>query len=109
MAPRPAPPVAALPADGSTGAPPAGVAARVGAALDDAALGGPAALVVDAATGEDLLARDADRPALPASVTKLLTAVAALHALDPRGAARHARGGRRCGRGRAGGGEGTRR
>ena len=81
--PRPAPALAALPADGSAGRPPADVAARVGAALDDPALGGPAALVVDAATGEDLLARDAERPAVPASVTKLLTAVAALHALDP--------------------------
>jgi D-alanyl-D-alanine carboxypeptidase/D-alanyl-D-alanine-endopeptidase (penicillin-binding protein 4) len=63
-----------------------------GSALEDAlspvlgspALGtGPAARVVDVATGEVLLDRGGDRPAVPASTAKLLTAVAVLTTLDP--------------------------
>lgn len=42
-----------------------------------------AALVVDAETGQPLFARDADRPMVPASNLKVLTALAALEALGP--------------------------
>ncbi|MGY1632609.1 D-alanyl-D-alanine carboxypeptidase/D-alanyl-D-alanine-endopeptidase [Geodermatophilus sp. SYSU D01186] len=44
---------------------------------------GVSASVVDVATGELLLDRDADTPAVPASTAKLLTAVAALTTLGP--------------------------
>jgi D-alanyl-D-alanine carboxypeptidase/D-alanyl-D-alanine-endopeptidase (penicillin-binding protein 4) len=43
----------------------------------------PASVVVDVATGDVLLDRDGDRPAVPASTAKLLTAVAALTTLGP--------------------------
>ncbi|MFL6137683.1 MAG: D-alanyl-D-alanine carboxypeptidase/D-alanyl-D-alanine-endopeptidase [Frankiaceae bacterium] len=53
-------------------------------ATADPALGGAvAASVVDAATGRSLYAAGADRPVVPASTAKLLTAVAALQALGP--------------------------
>ena len=42
-----------------------------------------AVLVVDAETGKPLFARDADRPMVPASNLKVLTALAALEALGP--------------------------
>jgi D-alanyl-D-alanine carboxypeptidase/D-alanyl-D-alanine-endopeptidase (penicillin-binding protein 4) len=42
-----------------------------------------AALVVDAETGQTLFARDADRPMVPASNLKVLTALAALEAFGP--------------------------
>ncbi|MBB3083424.1 D-alanyl-D-alanine carboxypeptidase/D-alanyl-D-alanine endopeptidase [Geodermatophilus sabuli] len=52
--------------------------------LTSPALGaGVSASVVDVATGEALLDRDADAPVVPASTAKLLTAVAALTTLDP--------------------------
>ncbi|MGY1820646.1 D-alanyl-D-alanine carboxypeptidase/D-alanyl-D-alanine endopeptidase [Geodermatophilus sp. SYSU D00079] len=44
---------------------------------------GVSASVVDVATGEVLLDRDADTPSVPASTAKLLTAVAALTTLGP--------------------------
>lgn len=44
---------------------------------------GLAAYVVDARTGEALYARDEDDAAVPASTTKLVTAVSALHELGP--------------------------
>ena len=42
-----------------------------------------AALVVDADTGQALFTRDADRPMVPASNLKVLTALAALEAFGP--------------------------
>jgi serine-type D-Ala-D-Ala carboxypeptidase/endopeptidase (penicillin-binding protein 4) len=44
---------------------------------------GLSAYVVDLATGEELYTRDADTPAVPASTTKIATAIAALHAIGP--------------------------
>ncbi|TDE22792.1 D-alanyl-D-alanine carboxypeptidase/D-alanyl-D-alanine-endopeptidase [Actinomadura sp. 6K520] len=50
-------------------------------------IGGPRAkinaVVIDAATGRSLFERQADRPATPASTTKLVTSVAALASLGP--------------------------
>jgi D-alanyl-D-alanine carboxypeptidase/D-alanyl-D-alanine-endopeptidase (penicillin-binding protein 4) len=61
-----------------------GLAALVTAAQADPALGGRLAVsVLDAATGEPLLERDARTALLPASTAKIVTAVAALTALDP--------------------------
>lgn len=61
---------------------PAGVAAVLGPALADPALGGGvAALVTDAQTGAVLLDAHAADPVVPASTTKISTAVAALTAL----------------------------
>lgn len=63
---------------------PAALEAALTPLLTTPALGAaPAAQVVDVATGEVLLDRDGDRPAVPASTAKLLTAVAALTSLDP--------------------------
>jgi D-alanyl-D-alanine carboxypeptidase/D-alanyl-D-alanine-endopeptidase (penicillin-binding protein 4) len=66
------------------GTPPgaAGLQAAVDRALADPALGGSLAVsVVDALTGEPLLQRSADVPLIPASTTKVATAVAALTSL----------------------------
>ena len=58
--------------------------AQIGSLLDAPALGtGVSASVVDVASGDVLLDRDAAEPAMPASTAKLLTAVAALTTLDP--------------------------
>jgi D-alanyl-D-alanine carboxypeptidase/D-alanyl-D-alanine-endopeptidase (penicillin-binding protein 4) len=63
---------------------PAVVAAQLGALLDASVLGsGVSASVVDVASGDVLLDRNAAEPAKPASTAKLLTAVAALTTLDP--------------------------
>ncbi|MDT0275877.1 D-alanyl-D-alanine carboxypeptidase/D-alanyl-D-alanine endopeptidase [Blastococcus goldschmidtiae] len=63
---------------------PAVLAATLGPLLADPALGsGVSAEVVDVQSGEVLLDLDADAPAVPASTAKLLTAAAALTALDP--------------------------
>jgi D-alanyl-D-alanine carboxypeptidase/D-alanyl-D-alanine-endopeptidase (penicillin-binding protein 4) len=52
--------------------------------LNGAALGsGVSAAVIDVATGKVLIDRNAADPTIPASTTKLLTAVAALTTLDP--------------------------
>ena len=60
----------------------AGLQAAVDQALTDPALGGSLAVsVVDAVTGEPLLQRAADLPLIPASTTKIATAVAALTGL----------------------------
>ena len=78
-----APVLASLSAD-APAPDPAALEARIAPLLADPALGGGvSAEVVDVATGETLLALDADSPATPASTAKLLTAVAALTALDP--------------------------
>ncbi|MGY1739254.1 MULTISPECIES: D-alanyl-D-alanine carboxypeptidase/D-alanyl-D-alanine endopeptidase [unclassified Blastococcus] len=79
----PAPVLAALAADAPT-PDPAALDATLSPLLAGPALGAaPVARVVDVATGEVLLDRDGDRPAVPASTAKLLTAVAALTTLDP--------------------------
>ncbi|MDA0563570.1 D-alanyl-D-alanine carboxypeptidase/D-alanyl-D-alanine-endopeptidase [Streptomonospora sp. S1-112] len=44
---------------------------------------GLTAFVADAQTGDRLFARDGDETAVPASTTKIVTAVAALHAMGP--------------------------
>lgn len=63
---------------------PGALAAALGPLLQAPGLGaGVSAEVVDVATGEVLLDREADDPAIPASTAKLLTAAAALTALDP--------------------------
>jgi D-alanyl-D-alanine carboxypeptidase/D-alanyl-D-alanine-endopeptidase (penicillin-binding protein 4) len=60
------------------------LAAAVDRALADPAIGGGLAVsVVDTQTGEPLLERGAGTPLLPASTVKIVTAVAALTALDP--------------------------
>jgi serine-type D-Ala-D-Ala carboxypeptidase/endopeptidase (penicillin-binding protein 4) len=90
--PLPAPPVAPdradlLPEAGDGDEPlptAAALAAQVDAALADPALGGRLAVsVVDVATREVLLERDAGALLLPASTAKIVTAVAALTSLDP--------------------------
>ncbi|HEY8156905.1 MAG TPA: D-alanyl-D-alanine carboxypeptidase/D-alanyl-D-alanine-endopeptidase [Myxococcota bacterium] len=62
-----------------------GLAARLDAALASPSLRGArvAALVIDRDDGRELYARDADRPLIPASNLKLLTALAALEAFGP--------------------------
>ena len=58
------------------------------AALDRVLVSGPlgpdpGAVVLDVASGSVLMDRGGDRPRTPASVTKLVTGAAALHAFDP--------------------------
>jgi D-alanyl-D-alanine carboxypeptidase/D-alanyl-D-alanine-endopeptidase (penicillin-binding protein 4) len=78
-----APVLAALAAD-APAPDPAALDAELAPLLGSPALGAAsAAVVVDVATGEVLLDRDGDRPAVPASTAKLLTAVAALTTLGP--------------------------
>jgi len=62
-----------------------GLAARLDAVLASPSLRGArvAALVVDRDDGRELYARDPDRPMIPASNLKLLTAVAALEVFGP--------------------------
>jgi serine-type D-Ala-D-Ala carboxypeptidase/endopeptidase (penicillin-binding protein 4) len=63
---------------------PAALSSRLGPLLAAAGLGtGVSAEVRDVATGDSLLDVDARDPAVPASTAKLLTAAAALIALDP--------------------------
>ncbi|MCK9928008.1 D-alanyl-D-alanine carboxypeptidase/D-alanyl-D-alanine-endopeptidase [Frankia sp. Mgl5] len=62
---------------------PDAVAARLLGPLSDPVLGGPATLVVDALTGQVLLANRPTEPTAPASTVKIATATAALTALDP--------------------------
>ncbi len=86
-APPPAPAPAVLapidPTASTAPAPtPAGVRAQIGPALSGR-LAAASVLVVDPGTGTVLYARRADRPRIPASTTKILTAVAALSVLDP--------------------------
>ena len=53
-------------------------------AYDKKALGSwPGAIVTDVASGQTLFARDAEAPLIPASTTKIVTAAAALTALEP--------------------------
>src|SRR5215475_6764993 len=62
----------------------AGIGRVIGGRLTASAVTGTSAiLVVDAATGHEIYARSSERPMMPASVTKLLTAVAALKTLGP--------------------------
>ena len=69
----------------SAGAIPAAgdIASRLASRIGDPALGTTSALVVDARTGSQLYARQADAPMAPASTAKLLTAAAALTQLKP--------------------------
>ncbi|WP_066065181.1 D-alanyl-D-alanine carboxypeptidase/D-alanyl-D-alanine-endopeptidase [Frankia sp. EI5c] len=62
---------------------PAAVAARLAGPLSDPVLGSPAALVVDALTGQVLFTQRATEPTAPASTIKIATATAALTVLDP--------------------------
>ncbi|MGK5534189.1 D-alanyl-D-alanine carboxypeptidase/D-alanyl-D-alanine endopeptidase [Streptomyces sp. URMC 129] len=73
------------PLDGTArAASPAAVERELGPLLENAALGDRVtAAVVDAATGTSLFAEDARSGRPPASTVKVLTAVAALHALGP--------------------------
>jgi D-alanyl-D-alanine carboxypeptidase/D-alanyl-D-alanine-endopeptidase (penicillin-binding protein 4) len=77
------PVLASLTADAPAPAPDV-LAGRLEPLLDAPALGsGVSASVVDVASGDVLLDRDAADPSMPASTAKLLTAVAALTTLDP--------------------------
>ena len=69
----------------TTGSPTAsGLAAMLGTALPAAATGGGVGIqVADARTGQVLYSANADTPAIPASTTKVVTAVAALATLGP--------------------------
>jgi len=62
-----------------------GLASRLDAALASSALRGArvAALVVERESGRELYARDPDRPLIPASNLKILTAIAAFEAFGP--------------------------
>ncbi|TXR52350.1 D-alanyl-D-alanine carboxypeptidase/D-alanyl-D-alanine endopeptidase [Quadrisphaera setariae] len=82
---RPAPPEALAGLDPSAPRPdPTALAAALGPLLAAPALRGSAtASVVDATTGQVLLDSGASQPQEPASVAKLLTATAVLHALGP--------------------------
>jgi D-alanyl-D-alanine carboxypeptidase/D-alanyl-D-alanine-endopeptidase (penicillin-binding protein 4) len=83
--PEPAPVAVLLAADPDTPGP---TAEGVFAAIDDLVRGGElggavSAAVVDAVTGEDLYQYQADRPTIPASTTKLVTAAAVLASHGP--------------------------
>jgi len=81
--PAPAPEVLA-PLDPSAAPAPTadGVAAKIGQ-LARKQLRNGAVLVIDPASGQELFSRRADDPLIPASTTKLATAVAALNVLGP--------------------------
>jgi D-alanyl-D-alanine carboxypeptidase/D-alanyl-D-alanine-endopeptidase (penicillin-binding protein 4) len=80
---EPGPVLAALSSD-APAPDPGALATALRPVLDAPALGGGvSAEVVDVAAGEVLFDDGADRPVTPASTAKLLTAVAALTALDP--------------------------
>jgi len=85
VVPEPAPVVADPRVTAVTGAEPAptpqGLAAALGAALANPALGEFSGSITDTTTGTVLWQRDADRPMVPASTTKVLTAAAAVLAL----------------------------
>ena len=81
-----APPVLASLSEAAPVPDPAVLTAALAPVLDSPALGpGVSAEIVDVASGDVLLDRDARDPATPASTAKLLTAVAALTTLDPSG------------------------
>lgn len=83
---EPSVPAQVLPAVSASGAlpTPARLAAVLGPLLTRPALGtSVSAEVIDVATGTSLYAKDAVRPAAPASATKILTSAAALTALGP--------------------------
>ncbi len=84
-APRPREPAAAVLAalDGGQRVTPSGVAARVSALLEDPALGHLGAAVLDPTTDELLIDVESADARIPASTTKLLTALAALETLGP--------------------------
>jgi D-alanyl-D-alanine carboxypeptidase/D-alanyl-D-alanine-endopeptidase (penicillin-binding protein 4) len=80
----PPPPVVLPAAAGDAPAPTAdGVAAAVADLLAGSGAGTLGAAVVDAATGDRLYGRGADRPAVPASTTKLVTAATVLATRGP--------------------------
>lgn len=84
--PAPAPSVLAATAlAGSTAPVPttAGLAADLGSLLTRSRMGAASAVVIDAATGDVLFGRTAERARIPASTIKLLTAAAALTELGP--------------------------
>jgi D-alanyl-D-alanine carboxypeptidase/D-alanyl-D-alanine-endopeptidase (penicillin-binding protein 4) len=79
---EPAPAVLAA-LDGGQSATPSGVAARLSAWLEDPALGHLGAAVLDPATDQLLINVGAEDARIPASTTKLLTALATLETLGP--------------------------
>ena len=84
--PAPAPAVLApTPVSGSSAPVPtaAGLARELDGVLSRTQAGAVSAVVVDAATGDVLFGRSAERGRIPASTVKLLTAAAALTALGP--------------------------
>lgn len=79
---RPFPQVEPAPEDAPAPSPP-GLAAALAPVVANPDLGGFSGSVTDAATGTVLWSADADKPAIPSSTTKILTAAAALLVLPP--------------------------
>lgn len=82
--PEPTPPPVLVAADAAGAPTPDGVDAAIDELVTGAGIGGRLGVsVIDAATGETLYQRAPDRTAVPASTTKIVTAVAVLTARGP--------------------------